>query len=340
LPEVHTRCRYQAVTKGLFWGRLAVAGLALAMVVGCAQTELIVHTAKRVTQATEPPPEARSTYKVGNPYQIEGVWYSPAIDYAYQETGIASWYGSKFHGRPTANGEIYDMNDLTAAHRTLPLPSFVRVTNLENGRTMTLRVNDRGPFAHGRILDASRRAAQLLGFERQGTARVRVTILADESRALAARLQGKKTVAAISTPIKVDRLPQPDVSVERLPPPAGASAAPAAPQTVNGLRVAVPAPPPRPRGGETAPKLGEVTFGAATPTTMFVQAGAFSQFHNANQVRARLAGVGPVKVSQILIEGRDLFRVRVGPLSSVEEADRILDRVIRTGYSDARIVVD
>lgn len=112
--------------------------------------------------------------KIGKPYQIAGVWYYPKEDPNYDETGKASWYGPNFHGKKTANGEIYNMNALTAAHRTLPMPTYVKVTNLENGRTLVLRVNDRGPFAKGRIIDISRRGAQLLGFERQGTTRVRV----------------------------------------------------------------------------------------------------------------------------------------------------------------------
>ena len=102
-------------------------------------------------------PSPSTGQKVGKPYQIAGVWYYPAVNHDYDESGIASWYGSKFHGRPTANGEIFNMNHVTAAHPTLPLPSMVRVTNLENGRTLTVRINDRGPFAHGRILDLSRR---------------------------------------------------------------------------------------------------------------------------------------------------------------------------------------
>src|SRR5262249_28723391 len=96
-------------------------------------------------------------YKVGAPYQVGGVWYYPNVDYSYVETGIASWYGEDFHGGATANGEIYDMNALTAAHRTLPMPSMVRVTDLENGRQIVLRVNDRGPFVNNRIIDVSRR---------------------------------------------------------------------------------------------------------------------------------------------------------------------------------------
>jgi len=125
-------------------------------------------------------------YKVGQPYQINGTWYYPAEDFEYDETGIASWYGEAFHAKTTANGEIFDLNGLTAAHKTLPMPSIVQVTNLENGRSLKLRVNDRGPFVRGRIIDVSRRAAQLLGFEEQGTAKVRVQILVPESIQVAA----------------------------------------------------------------------------------------------------------------------------------------------------------
>ena len=119
-------------------------------------------------------PKSAGAYKVGNPYQIAGKWYYPSDDPHYQETGTASWYGPTFHGKSTANGERFDENDVTAAHRTLPMPSYVEVTNLENGRKLVVRVNDRGPFAKDRIIDLSRRSAQLLGVEQQGTARVHV----------------------------------------------------------------------------------------------------------------------------------------------------------------------
>src|SRR5215469_15388448 len=102
------------------------------------------------------------SYKVGAPYQVNGVWYYPKVDYNYDETGLASWYGEAFDQQPTANGEIFDLNQPTAAHKTLPLPSVVEVTNLQNGRAMRLRVNDRGPFVGERVIDVSRRAAQLL----------------------------------------------------------------------------------------------------------------------------------------------------------------------------------
>ncbi len=120
-------------------------------------------------------------YKVGPPYQINGVWYYPKVDYDYEENGTASWYGPGFDQKVTANGEIYDMNQLSAAHKTLPLPSVVEVTNLQNGRALQLRVNDRGPYVGDRVIDVSRRAAQLLGFEGTGTAPVRVKILKEPS---------------------------------------------------------------------------------------------------------------------------------------------------------------
>lgn len=118
------------------------------------------------------------SYKIGKPYQVAGQWYVPREEPGYDRTGIASWYGSDFHGRLTANGEVFDMNALTAAHPTLPLPSYVTVTNLANGRSLIVRVNDRGPYARGRIIDLSRRVARELGLEAAGTGAVRVRFTA------------------------------------------------------------------------------------------------------------------------------------------------------------------
>ena len=111
---------------------------------------------------------------MGKPYQIEGQWYHPYHDPEYNVVGIASWYGQAFHGRPTANGELFDKEAISAAHPTLPLPSLVKVTNLENGRELTLRVNDRGPFVGDRLIDLSEAAARELGYRDKGLARVRV----------------------------------------------------------------------------------------------------------------------------------------------------------------------
>jgi len=119
-------------------------------------------------------PKGGGVYKVGRPYQVGGRWYHPHEDPSYDRTGIASWYGTQFHGRKTSNGEIYDMHALTAGHPTLPMPSYAYVTNLQNGRTILVRINDRGPYAKDRLIDLSYRSAHVLGFHRSGLARVRV----------------------------------------------------------------------------------------------------------------------------------------------------------------------
>ena len=126
----------------------------------------------------------RGAYKVGAPYKIDGVTYTPQEEFNRTETGVASWYGPGFHGKSTANGERYDQGDRTAAHRTLQMPAIVRVTNLDNGMSTVVRINDRGPFARSRIIDLSRTAAQELDVVRNGTARVRIDQLPAESMAV------------------------------------------------------------------------------------------------------------------------------------------------------------
>lgn len=120
-------------------------------------------------------------YKIGKPYTIMGQTYYPHIDEDYEEVGMASWYGSDFHNKKTSNGETYNMNDFTAAHRTLPMPSMVRITNLENGRSIKVRINDRGPFVKNRIIDVSKRVAQELKFHTQGVTKVKVEYLKGET---------------------------------------------------------------------------------------------------------------------------------------------------------------
>jgi rare lipoprotein A len=282
-------------------------------------------------------------YKVGQPYQIDGTWYYPAEQWDYDETGIASWYGEAFHGKYTANGEVFDLNSLTAAHRTLPMPSVVEVTNLENGRTLDVRVNDRGPYARGRIIDMSRRAAQLLGFEGSGTAKVRVRILVPESIQVAS-LAGRNgdvpdavKVAAVATPVAA-------VAAEALPPAPGvrvaAAPSPAPPSPV------LPAPPPRAvvaplPAVEPPPPLPEkVAVVPIKATQIYIQAGAFARSDNALRLKQRLDGLGSVVVSGAQVNGTNVFRVRLGPLATIDEADQLLSRVVGSGVPEARIVVD
>jgi rare lipoprotein A len=146
-----------------------------------AEKEYGVKASPRVVALTNIPglkmkrmPRGGGREQVGKPYKIRGKWYYPKEDLSYNRTGTASWYGDAFHGRKTANGEIYDMNQLSAAHPTMPLPSYAKVTNVKNGHSIIVRVNDRGPYAHGRIIDMSKRAAQMLDYTGSGVAQVRV----------------------------------------------------------------------------------------------------------------------------------------------------------------------
>jgi len=302
--------------KGL--SRLAILLLGL-MVAGCAETTLVVDQTKRINGENQVAP-----YKVGNPYQIDGVWYYPAVNYDYDETGIASWYGPGFVGHATANGEVYDANGLTAAHKTLPMPTLVRVTNLENGRQIQIRINDRGPYVNNRIIDLSQRAAQLLGMEQQGTAKVRVQVMADESRQLAlASGAGQDAVAP-----KPVAAPVPKVTTEALPGSTAPAPPAAAPKPI--VVAAVPVPQPSP----------VVVQEPVHPTNMFIQAGAFLQLQNADRLRAKLSGVGAARVVPVQLGAQRFYRVRLGPIATVEQADAILSQVIAMGNKDARLVVE
>jgi len=161
------------------WATIA-ACLAVA---GCASSDKLssridpkygVSSSPRLVDFGDPVPKGGGTYRVGKPYSVAGRMYVPEEDLHYRAEGMASWYGDDFHGRQTANGEIFDMTALTAAHPTLPMPCYVRVTNIRNGKSLILRVNDRGPYHGNRLIDVSTRAAKLLEFDGYGVARVRV----------------------------------------------------------------------------------------------------------------------------------------------------------------------
>ncbi len=154
----------------------AALGLTACGTTGAAltNTNFSTRAASLPPASTRPAPTVTGVGKVGRPYEINGIWYTPKYQPEYDETGLASWYGEAFDGKPTATGEAFDMMALSAAHKTLPLPSLVEVTNLDNGKSITLRVNDRGPFVDGRIIDLSKGAAEELGMLRAGVAKVRV----------------------------------------------------------------------------------------------------------------------------------------------------------------------
>ena len=330
------------------WARLALTLAICAGLAGCAETTLVANGSKMATEDQNNVPP----YKLGKAYQIDGAWYYPKVDYDYNETGIASWYGADFHGKSTANGEVYDQNALTAAHKTLPMPTLVRVTNLENGRSIEVRINDRGPFVNNRIIDLTRRGAQLLGFESQGTARVRVQVMKEDSILLANKVGGAQLAYAGEpepggTAPKPLAAPQGQVITQTLP--GGVQAAPAAPMTSQPLTPTQPPSNsmvglPKPSAAAAAtgiPSLnGSVSVQPVKPTNIFIQAGAFLQQSNAAKLTQKLGPLGQTRVTPVQVGSQTFYRVRLGPIPRVEDADQLLQKVIETGQPDARIIVE
>lgn len=308
------------------------------------------------------PTGAGGNYKIGKPYQIAGVWYYPKEDEHYDATGIGSWYGPQFHGKRTANGEVFDQEQLTAAHPTLPLPVLVRVTNLENGRSVVVRVNDRGPFVNGREIDLSRKAAELLGYDRKGTARVRVQFVGRAplpgipgSGADATQIANQETFT-VPKPV-MDESEKAIVNVPRtsvvvastLAAPVGVKTAP----VTQGASLSAPGGPAtmkpvidNPQG--TAASQPPVPDGTVEQvpvpvrTNIFIQAGSFKNFSNAETVHQKLLtqGVQNVQVSPTMVDGARYYRVRVGPMSDVSTADASLKSITQSGHAGARIIVE
>jgi rare lipoprotein A len=185
-----------------------------------------------VAAVAQPAPGPDEAYRLGKPYQVAGTWYEPKADPDYDRVGMASWYGVEFHGRRTANGEVFDSTSLSAAHPTLPLPSYVRVTNIDNGRSIVVRVNDRGPYSRSRLIDVSERTAELLDFKRDGSTQVRVqyagkaAIDEDDRPFLLASYSGPAVAPAL---LALASAQPPGVGAPRLPAPRPASLAAPAP---------------------------------------------------------------------------------------------------------------
>jgi rare lipoprotein A len=290
---------------------------------------------ERVIPLGQPVPKGGGYYQIGKPYEVAGLVYTPREDPSYDRVGSASWYGELFHGRRTANGEIYDMDRLSAAHPTLPLPVYARVTNLNNGRSIVVRINDRGPYASDRIIDLSRRSAEALGFRNQGTATVRVKYLrraplnGDDSYELAylanqswARVAAKRTIP--------NAAPASFTSGERLPPPN--------PGNLDLPWQAVKQPlavPPTPQTTGAVPASAKTK---ASAQGLVVQAGTFKNKDNAERARAVLSTIAPVDVASVAVREELYFSVRVGPFSDPREAKAALAKVTEAGYQGAKVV--
>ncbi|WP_051881922.1 septal ring lytic transglycosylase RlpA family protein [Parvularcula oceani] len=282
------------------------------------------------SRSSLPDVAANPHQKIGKPYKINGVWYRPEHDPGYDRMGVASWYGPKFHGKLTANGEVFDMNRLTAAHPTLPLPSLVRVTNLDNGRQVVVRVNDRGPFASDRILDLSRAAADELGSRQAGLARVRVQYLGPGSMREAITRVGEPEAyrdgryAMVKEP-KVGAIPQ---TVETRIEEGGEFEG----ETVRGIAVVV---------AEAEEAVVEVPVAPAPepePQQYYVQIGAFTSPENAASASARLPRAVPISLSTDEQSSVPLHRLRIGPYEHEFPAREALRVAQKAGFPDAHIV--
>jgi rare lipoprotein A len=313
--------------------RMALVAAAAASLGACASVE-----APSVAGAGGP----LATPRAGPPYQVNGIWYVPREQPNYNEVGTASWYGDAFHGRSTADGEIFDMNAASAAHTTLPLPCLVEVTNLDNGRKLVVRVNDRGPFVGDRIIDLSREAARELGYERQGLARVRVRyvgpapLLGPEAGVRVA--QARRRPAPAATPAQA--YPYQLASAQPARPRPATAPAPRAPSPASDDEVAFISGV-SPAGTRQLQILPSMPSSAvpATPVRVYrVQAGAFSEEVRARRVAAQLSNLGSAAVEMTQREGTTLYRVVLPGTTDVIEAYDLRARVAEEGFRDAVVI--
>jgi rare lipoprotein A len=286
--------------------------------------------------ARAPAPLPQPRYLIGAPYQLGGTWSYPREDFALVQTGLGAVAADLRAGRRTANGEIHDPAALVAAHRTLQMPAVLRVTNLETGLQTEVRVNDRGPAHPGRLVELSRRAAELIGLRPGGAAQMRIEVVTEASRSLAAQMPSPETPR-----LEIAAAPLAAVERETLAPPPGATQA-------TRLREARP----MPRAGsapQAAPGAGpaitperlpeRVARVGAMPGRLWVEAATFSRRDMADRQAARLAGLRPL-VEAVGPRGRQTFRIRLGPFGAFAEADTALEGSLRAGVSEARILVD
>ena len=341
-----------SIRQGLPFGLKAAAAIAACLALAGCGGGRQAESNPQVYKLGDKVPEGGGTYKVGEPYQIKGRWYRPSETPDYVATGVASWYGEYFHGRKTANGEWYDMERLSAAHPTLPLPAYVRVTNMENGRSIVVRVNDRGPYARDREIDMSWAAARELGFVRAGTARVQVKYIG------VAPLEGD-----VADMQYVDGGPGmrgpggPNRPFFTASASAGgkarASTGPRSSPLAAKLLTDAPLPTRKPLGtvgvaGRKPPRVAPATTAATTATTgegptpilpkgFFVRAASFRNVEYARSFREDLAALGVAEILPVEFGSGTLYQVRVGPFAELQGALEVQSRLARNGHRDARI---
>ena len=270
------------------------------------------------------PPPANPHYVLGAPYQAGGAWYYPRESYEGRETGLAMVYPSG-HPELTTNGELFDQTALAAAHQTMQLPAIARLTNLENGLAVLVRINDRGPAAPHRLIEVTSRTAELLRFPGNAAVRVRLEVLPAESHAAVDAVPG-------APKLQLEAAPLGEVQQSDLPPPGQAASGGGVPKAEARQETA-------PEAAHVARLPETVTQGAPDPGQLFIRLGTFQTYAYANIQRAQVGGLGASIVSTR--QGRrQTHQVIIGPLSSVQQADMVLDQVLRSGVTDAQIVVE
>jgi rare lipoprotein A len=272
--------------------------------------------------------------KVGKPYQINGVWYYPKIDPHYDDVGIASWYGPGFDGKSTANGETYDMNGVSAAHKTLPLPTYVEVTNLENNRQLNIRVNDRGPFVDDRIIDLSKGAAERLGTLGKGVARVRVRVIdPPENIVLVPKGQGVEYANGTKPQASTQVTSAPAYT---LPPATNVDTSTLSPVT-NSQSI-------KNHAYSTGSYNNNNYQSVSQPQNAgnyAIKIGTFANYDNVQKLQQNLAREGQVNVEPIYAaNGTTLHKVLVKGYSNRYAAEQSLVNIRNMGIPDAQIIVN
>jgi rare lipoprotein A len=267
------------------------------------------------------------------PYQINGVWYYPKEDRDYNVVGTGSWYGEQFHNRRTANGEIFDMDIPSAAHKTLPLPSLVEVTNLDNGRRMIVRVNDRGPFVGDRVIDLSKAAAEELGYRRQGVAKVRVKYIGPAPKSVfdPPRQYARAPSRAEPSVRGFEAIQEPPQRVQVLP-------AKSEPEWSPSPSLSAPPINPPDPVKRASPLTTTASVTPAAKAGFRIQAGAFSSRENAEKAVQQLALAGSARIEPLERPSGTLYRVVVAAGDDEGEAWSLRQRVEALGYAGATVL--
>ena len=269
-------------------------------------------------------PTANPHYVLGPPYQYGGVWWYPQESYDLDETGLAEVFPDD-HPPLTTDGEVFSQGALAAAHATLQLPAIARLTDLETGRSVLVRINDRGTPTPARLVQVTRRIADLLGMARDGVAQVRLHVLSGPSQAAAQLVQGAPALAIAAAPRGA-------VASASLPPPPGVRQ-----ESGNAVAVAAARPEAAGSASDRVPEI--VTQGRPQPGRLWVRLDTFQSYQYAAVEQARLAGLSP-RIEPVFQGREESFRVMIGPLGSVAAADAAVEQAIRAGVPDARVVVE